>query len=166
MGYAPAPQGPGFQAPNQQMTYIPANALSAPQSAPAGAWNPGSSRPPARGPIFRAKIDDEPAPTLVSRPAPLPPANRILRIPAPEDLGVQAARLSASLDWAAVHARLDQLGATCFHLERLPEGSYRFTCLLPTSQRDRQHRIEASGADKADTIRLALSRAEAWAQAR
>jgi hypothetical protein len=85
-------------------------------------------------------------------------------MPSPQELGVADLKRpeNASVDWAAVHNRLDHLGATCFHLERTPEGSSRITCLLPTEQRGRSHRIEAQAATEADAIRLLLAKAQEW----
>jgi len=59
--------------------------------------------------------------------------------------------------------RLDRLGATCFHLERLPEGACRITCLLPTAQQGRSHRIEAVASSEGDAVRLILAKAQEWA---
>ncbi|MCI0456012.1 MAG: hypothetical protein L0Z62_03410 [Gemmataceae bacterium] len=70
---------------------------------------------------------------------------------------------TGSLDWTAVHRRLDLLGATCLHLEKLPQGGCRFTCLLPTTQPSRNHRIETQAASEAEAVRLALQKAEEWA---
>ena len=67
---------------------------------------------------------------------------------------------TASVDWTALHNRLDRLGATCFQLERTPEGSSRITCLLATEQRGRSHRIEAQAATEADAVRLLLAKAQ------
>jgi len=82
-------------------------------------------------------------------------------MPSPAELGVPG--FNACLDWTAVHNQLDRLGATCFHLERTPKGGYRITCLLPTDQRDRTHRIEAEGSGEADAVRLVLAKAQEWA---
>jgi hypothetical protein len=93
-----------------------------------------------------------------SRPEPL-------AMPSPEQLGVSKARPAGSADWGAAHRRLQELGAVCFQLEKLPQGGCRCTCLLPTAQPDRNHRIEAVSDSEADAVRLALDKAEAWAQA-
>jgi hypothetical protein len=86
-------------------------------------------------------------------------------MPSPEELGVTANRPAQAvpIDWTAVHARLDQLGATCFQVERPSPGMSRITCLLPASQAGRMHRIEAQAASEADAVRLALSQIEEWA---
>ena len=89
-------------------------------------------------------------------------------MPSPEELGVaDAKRLDhSSIDWTAVHNQLDRLGANCFHLERTPKGGYRMSCLLPTNQRDRSHRIEAEASSEADAVRLTLAKAQEWAGGR
>jgi hypothetical protein len=71
-----------------------------------------------------------------------------------------------NVDWTSVHNQLDRLGATCFNLERRPEGGCRITCLLPTDQRGRSHRIEAEASSDADAVRLALAKAQDWAAGR
>jgi hypothetical protein len=86
-------------------------------------------------------------------------------MPTPQELGVADVkqRENPNIDWTAVHNQLDRLGATCFHLERAPEGGCRITCLLPTNQPGRTHRIEAEASSEADAVRLALARAKEWA---
>src|SRR5919198_1243165 len=86
---------------------------------------------PPPGPVVRAQAADEPAPA----PRPAEPRPAPLRIPSPEQLGVVCTLSAdnASPDWATVHRRLDLLGATCLHLEKLSQGGCRFTCLLPTT---------------------------------
>jgi hypothetical protein len=73
---------------------------------------------------------------------------------------------SKPVDWATVHSRLNALGATCFHLEKLAQGGCRIACLLPTNQQDHRHRIEAQAANEAEAIQLTLSRAEDFAAGR
>jgi hypothetical protein len=51
----------------------------------------------------------------------------------------------------------------CFHLEKLTPGGYRFSCLLPTAQPGRTHRIEAEAVTETEVVRLALAKAEEWA---
>ena len=90
--------------------------------------------------------------------------NARLQLPPPEQLGLNqpAAPAAARLDWAAVHQRLDRLGATCFHLEKLARGA-RVTCLLPTAKADCAHRIEAVADSEAEAVALAVGQAEQWA---
>jgi hypothetical protein len=86
-------------------------------------------------------------------------------MPTPEELGVASVQRpeNATIDWAAVHDRLDHLGATCFHLERMPQGACRITCLLPTDQPGRSHRIEAVASSEADAIQGILAQVQKWA---
>jgi hypothetical protein len=86
-------------------------------------------------------------------------------MPSPQELGVADVKLPAnlSIDWTAVHNQLDRLGATCFHLERAATGGYRITCLLPTNQPGRTHRIEAEAPTEAEAVQLALSKVRQWA---
>jgi hypothetical protein len=111
-------------------------------------------------PIIRAKAADEPTP-------PPPPRPSVLTLPSPESLGVtaSAAPNASDADWTAVlHRRLKGLGATCFQVEQLNPGSEcRITCLLPTRDPGRTHRIEARAASEAEAVRLALAQAEDWA---
>ena len=89
-------------------------------------------------------------------------------MPSPQELGVADVKRPENpiVDWTAVHNQLDRLGATCFQLERMPEGSFRITCLLPTNQRSCSHRIEAQASSEADAVRLALAKAQEWAAGR
>src|SRR5262245_46554723 len=119
-GFAPQPRFAPGPMPAQPATYAPVPAQ--PQQPAFVQQQP----PPPR--VLRGQAAEEPRPAPVeSRPAPL-------SMPSPEELGVAAARPAAGapgLD--AAHRRLEQLGATCFHLERLPEGGCRATCVLPTA---------------------------------
>ena len=138
---------------------------------PAAGYGMNSSAPAARPQLAQQQT---PAPRIVRgqrpdepvRPSPAAPVRPpALRMPSPEELGVAVVPRpeNLSVDWTAAHVQLDRLGATCFHLERLPKGGCRITCLLPTKQSDRTHRIEAEAASDADAIRLALAQAERWA---
>jgi hypothetical protein len=102
------------------------------------------------------------------RPVPTVPPVTTLHIPSPEELGVAAVGPAArpNIDWTAVHERLDRLGATCFHKETLAEGGCRITCLLPTGEANRHHRIEAQADSEAEAIRLTLAKADEWANSR
>jgi hypothetical protein len=110
-------------------------------------------------PIFRAHAPDDPAPAPRPRPT-------TLTLPSPEELGVSARTTTANdADWTVVlHRRLKSLGATCFQIEQTQQGNgCRITCLLPTRELGRTHRIEASAASEAEAARLALAQAEQWA---
>jgi hypothetical protein len=115
-----------------------------------------------RPPIVRAKIDDTPPPS----PAPAWSRPSRVTLPSPEQLGVTstpaAPRAAApeTLDWNATFARLRQLGALGWQSGKLPQGGYRFTCLLPTGQPNCSRHVEATGATEAEAVRLALASIE------
>jgi hypothetical protein len=163
---------PGFGSPFPVIESPAPNFASPTPSQPPAGYGSPRPQPPARpslvqqqapGPrVIRGQRPDEPVPT-----ASLAPIIRqaVLRMPSPEELGVaDSKRLDPpSLDWTAVHNQLDRLGATCFHLERTAKGGYRITCLLPTDQPGRTHRIEAEASTEADAVRLTLAKAQEWA---
>ena|SRR5438132_3478146 len=152
---------PAAAAPNRFPQASPRAA--SPASAP---WNASvAQQPPARArPVFRAQREDEPVRTGT------PVASRIgpIVLPTPEQLGVGLAKGSErqAIDWANVHDRLDRLGASCFHQQKVPEGGYRVTCLLPTARSERTHRIEAQAATEAAAVQAVLAQAEQWAASR
>jgi hypothetical protein len=87
-------------------------------------------------------------------------------MPSPEELGVVATRPAvAPLDPAAAYRRLEELGATCLQLEKAADG-VRVTCLLPTGQPGRAHRIDVRAAAAAEALRLTVLKAEEWAATR
>lgn len=93
----------------------------------------------------------------MARPTPLV-------MPSPEQLGLAGGQPSTgAVDWAAVHRRLDEMGAACFQIEKLKAGGCRCTCLMPTSQPGRNHRVEAQAATEPEAVRLALAQVEQWA---
>ena len=46
-------------------------------------------------------------------------------------------------------------------MSKLSQG-YRVTCLMPTGQADRNHRIEAEAGSEAEAVRLVVTAAEEW----
>lgn len=66
-----------------------------------------------------------------------------------------------ALDWNLAKQRLERLGALAFHADRLLEGGFRITIMLPAGQGS--HHIEAEAASEAAAAVFALDRAEAWA---
>jgi hypothetical protein len=156
-------QGQTFATPPVGMQFMPPQGIQM-QSAPPQNWQQNVARqdpiPPRR--IVRAKVDEEPL------PAPAPRRQAMVNMPAPEELGVAFANsaVPAKIDWAVVHQQLDRLGASCFHLERTPDGGCRITCLLATGQSGRNHRIEAEAASEADAVRVTLAKAEEWLKQR
>ena len=81
-------------------------------------------------------------------------------MPSPEQLGVGAR--PADDDWAAIHRRLQQLGVVTFQADRLSPDVIQFTCLLPTADPAKTHRIEAHGATEVEAARRALDEAQRW----
>ncbi len=160
-GQAAVPQALPQSYPMQQQfapQSAPAYAAAPQQAAP---WNAGGIQPSNPRPVFRGQADDDPAPQrrAVSNPRPAP-----LSMPSPEALGLAEEHAqSRPIDWTAVHGRLDQLGARCFQLDRPTPGVFRITCLLPTNQPGRTHRIEAQAGSETEVIRLTLAEAEEWA---
>jgi hypothetical protein len=84
-----------------------------------------------------------------------------VKLPTPEELGV-GARSAEQSDWTPGYRRLCDLGATSFQFTRLPQGGCRVSCVLPTAQPDRNHRIDAEAATEFEAIRLAVGAAEEW----
>src|SRR5262249_44258591 len=143
------------------------------ESYPVPARPPQPARPgptpapqPLARPTVRAQAPEEAIPDV--RPAPAASRPAPLTMPSPEQLGVSCAPVAdrSPFDWGAVHRRLDQLGMTCFHAEKLAQGGYRLTCLLPTKLPTRSHRIEAEAATEAEAARLVLAKAEEWVRGR
>lgn len=150
MSYPPAGSyPPSAQGGSARPIYIPSGQ---PSPRPQGV----ASVPPAK---VRGQRPEDP-PASERRPEPKPVA---LTLPPPEQLGIGAKAPAAEIDMNVVHRRLRELGSQSYQLQRTPEG-YRFTCLLPTAHPDRTQRIEAQGATEAEAVRLALARAEQWAQ--
>jgi hypothetical protein len=57
---------------------------------------------------------------------------------------------------------MQDLGAVSFQLDKLPSNVWQFTCMLPTAEPNRTHRIEAHGASEGEAVRRALDEAERW----
>jgi len=172
-----APQGPGTLPPGfpggvypGQPTFQGTPAMGRPMyvqgpSSGAPAYQPAANPQPerpwlAQGPAF---APEAPQPKFRLQAPEDPPAPRRLSLPAPEDLGVHPppdARVSTNLDWNAARAKLDQLGALSFRVDKLASGSHRVTLLLPTQSRDRTRQIETSAESEAAAVQMALEQAE------
>lgn len=127
-----------------------------PQAAPTSA--PAALQQAKPRPIVRAQAADEPPP---APQAPVP-SRVILTLPPPEQLGITSSA-AADTDWTATHRKLEQLGVTCFQLDR-QSGGCRVTCLMPTGQPGRNRRIEVQAATVAEAVRLLLEQTEQWAK--
>jgi hypothetical protein len=155
--YAPG----GYAMPSAPAAYraLPAPAAPRPPAAPAVAQAPR----PNNGLIVRGQRPDDP----IEPPAPPRRAPEPVRLPSPEELGVGVGQpAEAGIDWAVVNRRLEALGTVCFQMNKLPQGGWRVTCLVPTGQPDRTRRVEAEAGARADAVRLALEQAEQGAAAR
>ena len=120
------------------------------QNPPAVAANPPK-------PIVRAQMDEVPKATASRRPA-----ETKLAMPSPEQLGIRERGSEAVVDWSAVRRRFRDAGATCFQIEDRPAGGCRLTCLLPSDQPNRTHRIDAEAPTEGEAARLALDRLDEW----
>lgn len=174
--FAPAYSGGGFAppgfagspqfAPMPMAARPPAPPRPAPQQSPV--FQPALAQQSAAGAprVIRGQAPEEPAPQFQPRlPEPRP---TLLRLPSPEELGVGAAPAVAqdSSNWSTAQQRLDQLGATCLHMEKLPQGGCRLTCLMVTAQAGRSHRIDVQASSPGQAFTLAVEKAEAWAARR
>ena len=126
--------------------------------APAGHTQAPAGRPPA--PVIRAQGADE-----TPRANPAPAAARLI-LPQPEEYGLVGGGPSTpagGADWPTARAKLDQLGATTYRLEKVPEGGFRFVCALPyPNDPTRQRQFEARAHTEQEAISAVLQRAEAW----
>jgi hypothetical protein len=129
--------------------------LSFPRNRSGGqAVSPGLPRP-----IIRAVPEDGPP---FSRPVQTGTPQSPVTLPPPEQLGIGLAQAtgSARLDWNQVHQELRRLGTLNFQMQRLPEGNYRLTLILPTAQPDRTLRVEAQGCSEGEAVRSAIAQVE------
>jgi hypothetical protein len=139
-GVQPQQQPYAGQCPSQPQAWLPQAPATASQPAPA--------------PKSRMQMADE---------TPSTPRFAKLRMPSPSELGLNAARESGlDASWAAAHRRLEQLGATSYRMDRIPQG-FRFTCFLPTARVDQAHRVQADASSETEAISLVLDKAEEWA---
>jgi hypothetical protein len=100
-------------------------------------------------PLIRAQAPEEPTPAR-------PP---LLTLPSPEKLGVAIRPIADAADWAAIHARIEELGLVSFYMDSLLDGRWRFTCWLPTDRPGLTRRIECVAATKAEAVQAALLQA-------
>jgi hypothetical protein len=150
--------------PGSYPTSLPPGAILAlpPGYGPVPFAPPGYLAPPAPrpAPAVQAQV---PKP-VVRAQAPddiVPQVRTSLAMPAPDQLGVSG-RPADGCDWTVFHRRLQDLGAISYQVDRLNADVYQFTCLLPTKEAGRTHRIEAHGATEGEAVRRALDEAERW----
>lgn len=159
--FAPQVARPGQPAPSYNVPAAMAS-MNAP-SRPAPASQAMTTTPPRAQPLVRGQSPEEPAaPHRTEAPRFVPVAEKAapLTLPAPEQLGVSA---PGTIDWSSAHARLEKLGATCFHQEKLSSGACRVTCVLPSSGGKQAHHVDAEAGSAAEAVGVALAEAERWA---
>jgi hypothetical protein len=100
-------------------------------------------------PLVRAQAPEEPKPAR-------PP---LLTLPSPEQLGVAVRPVENPTDWAALHARMKELGVLSFHMDSLPDGSARFTCWMPGDRPGLSRRIESVAATEVEAVQRGLQAA-------
>jgi hypothetical protein len=87
-------------------------------------------------------------------------------MPSPQALGLTPASpviASTRLDWDSARRRMQELGVSSFKVDELPQGGWRFVCLLRTATAARPHRVEAGPAgSECEAVRLALDEAARW----
>lgn len=114
---------------------------------------------------MRAKnLNPEPSEQVNQQPV-------ILSLPSPAALGIapaaspQPTTTSVEIvDWNAARARLHQLGAVSFNVNRLTNGSYRMVVTLPTTNANQNYLVEVVAETEAMAVTTALDRAESWAR--
>jgi len=160
----PQPYRANPPAPMQAFTGQPVPPAFPGQAAPLPAppSNGLVQQPAQPRPIIRAQADDEPMQPPSTQLPPPPPAP--VQLPPPEHLGIASCSAAGDApDWSTTHHRLDDLGVSGFHLERLVNG-YLVTCELPTDRPSILHRVEVKSATQAEAVRLLLQQAEEWAR--
>lgn len=75
----------------------------------------------------------------------------MLKMPAPEELGIRLGMAETPLDWNQLRKQLDEAGARSFQLEKHGAG-YRFACEISGRQ------IEGIGRNESAAVRTALAK--------
>jgi hypothetical protein len=124
--------------------------------------------PPAPRPAAPVRTAQAPAPRPATIRGQMPdevvPSARIalVAMPSPDQLGVNVRPADGTADWTAIHRRMQELGVISFQMDRLNADVFQITCLLPTAEVGRTHRIEAHGTTEAEAVRCALDEAQRW----
>ena len=168
---------PGFV--NQPGPMPAPNGTAWPQAAPA------QPRPVFRGKApdvgnsidHRPTLSDMPTPEQLGitcrgrtadRPASMERRPALMEMPTPEQLGLRSPRAADGepTDWRKACRRLEELGAICFQLEKLPQGGWRFRCLLSTGQPNHSRSMEAEATTEMEAVGKVLYQAEEWRRSR
>lgn len=142
--YAAAPYGP-------PPGYVVQPPVPRPVQAPAPVHTAQGALPPPA--VVRGQAPD--SVTMVASVAPV-------AMPSPDKLGVGGRPADGASDWTAIHRRIQELGVVSFQADQLSAEVYQFTCLMPTAEAGRTHRIEGHGATQAEAARRALDEAQRW----
>jgi hypothetical protein len=111
--------------------------------------------------VARGKIDDPPLPP--KRKESKEKKLALITLPPPEEMGIVSAKATKdSFDWSPVQRRFREAGATCIHVDFLPDGGCKVVSLLATENTNRNHRIEAQGLSEEETAQLALAKLKEW----
>jgi hypothetical protein len=78
-------------------------------------------------------------------------ARVMLKMPAPEELGIRLGMTETPLDWNQLRKRLDEVGARSFQLEKQGAG-YRFACEISGRQ------IVGIGSNESAAVRTAFAK--------
>jgi hypothetical protein len=161
-GYVPMPP-PGMQGqsalmvPQDPYSQLPPSYNQLPPS-----YNqlpPSYTQAPNRQqPVVRGSQPEEKVPVRQEPP---------LSLPAPEKLGITgqtpaAPTAPSGVDWNAVHAYMKSIGVQEFGLERVPEGGYRFSVVMPTAEAGRSCRIDGAGSTETEAVRVCLDKTYRW----
>jgi hypothetical protein len=139
---------PGYNAP----TYGAVPYAQPPIPQPAPPVRSAQAAAP-RAPVVRGQMAEEAIPPIRTFP---------VAMPSPDQLGVNVRPAAGACDWMAIHRRMQELGVISFQMDRLNADVFQITCLLPTAEAGRTHRIEAHGTTEADAVRCALDEAQRW----
>jgi thioredoxin-related protein len=169
---------------NRQVGFCEAGPMTGFLNQGARVASSGGGRPQFRG---QNRDDRIPAKALAmeepARPAPPAPANErpqpaaagerlqarveSIQLPSPEELGISGDKPAPEvtgrpIDWSALHARLNRLGALSFIVQRPSAQLVRLISLFPMPE-NRVHRVEVSAATEAEAVRLFIEQVEEWA---
>src|SRR5262249_36537724 len=135
--------------PGQPVPYYPSQPVQ-PQRLPN--QNVPRTQPNASSQVTLPPVQSR-NPTVARGQVPEPDAvpNRLetLKMPTAEVLGIQRTR-PIEVDWNNVRRRLDRLSITSFNLSKLPDGGFRFVCVVPSL--DRPQRVESEALTECDAI--------------
>ena len=102
-------------------------------------------------PVVRGVAPEEKKPVVRREP---------VTLPSPDQLGIQPIDPTI-VDWNATMTRMKTMGVLEFGMGRV-EGGYRFSVVMATSEPGRTYRIDGTGANEADAVRVCLDKTHRW----